>query len=298
MIASPTLTALDWDGWPARYAALQSRIHRTIDLTDLARASRIWASTSTAQKIKARLPAASATAPNITLAGSGDFHHVTLLLLELAARPDRPLSLVMFDNHPDWFSHRPRHHCGNWLWSAARLPGIIDITLIGPTARDLKWYSFYFAPMNHLRTGRVRLVPFNVPTVHVPGRGVFRFETIGADENAIPRALDRLRGRDVYVSIDKDCLGEREAVTDWDAGRLTLTQVTDALTRLTAQSRLVGADIIGDRSPEPLRGLLRRIDAGRWRRRTALSERDVAINVRSTVALLQAMGVPGEACDL
>ena len=44
--------------------------------------------------------------------GSGDFHHLSALLVR---RIPTPLTLVSFDNHPDWDIRPPRWCCGSWI---------------------------------------------------------------------------------------------------------------------------------------------------------------------------------------
>ena len=45
---------------------------------------------------------------NFVLYGSGDFHHLTALWLR---RIREPLTLISFDNHPDWDVRPPRWCC-------------------------------------------------------------------------------------------------------------------------------------------------------------------------------------------
>ncbi|NEJ11083.1 arginase, partial [Rhizobium leguminosarum] len=54
-----------------------------------------------------------ARGPQLAFMGSGDFHHVTALLLDTALER-RPVSttLVHFDNHPDWVNFEGGMHCG------------------------------------------------------------------------------------------------------------------------------------------------------------------------------------------
>ena len=47
-----------------------------------------------------------------TLFGSGDFHHLTALWLR---RVEKEVTVISFDNHPDWDVRPPRWGCGAWL---------------------------------------------------------------------------------------------------------------------------------------------------------------------------------------
>src|SRR5205814_10641729 len=58
-----------------------------------------------------------------------------------------------------------------------------------------------------------------------------------------------LRGRDVYVTIDLDCLRAEEAITNWENGRFTTVDLTWALGKLRELVQIVGGDICGAYSP-------------------------------------------------
>ncbi|MDB5324656.1 MAG: arginase [Phycisphaerales bacterium] len=289
MIADPFhIVALEWDEWLRSQPQLSGFVDERLNLNELRNRSRLWARGNALASLRLRL-AKTATSPRqVTLIGSGDFHYASLLLLEGVARVDRPVSLVLFDNHPDWFSHHPRHHCGNWVWSALRLPGVSDVTIIGPSSSDLAWHKFYFAPLGALREARLRLVPMDMATVRIPGAGRLTFDTFQTGGAA--RAIERLAGRDVYVSVDKDCLRAEDASTDWDAGRLTLSELAGAVRQVANACTIVGADITGERSASSLQGLFRRLDAGRLRERPALTTAEAQRNQTATFAVLRAIG--------
>ena len=63
------------------------------------------------------------------LLGSGDFHHLSLPLVELEARRQRSragsLRVVVLDNHPDNMRFPLGVHCGSWVGRAAALPGVV-----------------------------------------------------------------------------------------------------------------------------------------------------------------------------
>lgn len=58
-----------------------------------------------------------------------------------------------------------------------------------------------------------------------------------------------LRGTDVYVTIDLDCLRVEEAVTNWENGWFTIVDLAWALAKLRESSRIIGGDICGAYSP-------------------------------------------------
>ena len=58
----------------------------------------------------------------------------------------------------------------------------------------------------------------------------------------------------IYISIDKDVLDEKFAITDWDQGDMTLESMIKIISELTYNRELIGADICGDSGEDPLNG--------------------------------------------
>src|SRR4051812_30797352 len=82
----------------------------SIPARDLGPSVRLWSRTPALRELRCRLASAlpGGSGPELVFAGSGDFHHVTLLLLERAlARATEPVTLLHFDNHPDWARFAP-----------------------------------------------------------------------------------------------------------------------------------------------------------------------------------------------
>src|SRR4051794_40750161 len=170
--------------------------------------------------------------PAIPLYGSGDFHHVTLALLD---RISGPFNLLVLDKHPDWMRGIPFLHCGTWLRHALRLPNLNRVFHCGGETDFENAYQV-LAPWGELRTRRVVVFP--------AGR-VFRsggWEDVpvfplGRDPDAIREALqevlspyhEELTRHPLYVSIDKDVLTEAEAAVNWDSGLMTLPEAVAVL---------------------------------------------------------------------
>jgi hypothetical protein len=66
--------------------------------------------------------------PPFVLYGSGDFHYLTALLVE---RMPCPVTLVSFDNHPDWDRRPPRWSCGSWTRRALESDRVDHISVWG-----------------------------------------------------------------------------------------------------------------------------------------------------------------------
>jgi len=52
-------------------------------------------------------------------------------------------------------------------------------------------------------------------------------------------------GREVYVTIDLDCLRPEDAVTNWENGRFTVADLEWALGKLCEHARIIAGDICG-----------------------------------------------------
>jgi hypothetical protein len=192
--------------------------------------------------------------PTITFYGSGDFHHVTLALLE---RLPGPFNLLVLDKHPDWMRGVPFVHCGTWLHHALRLPNLKKVFHSGG---ELDFDNAYrlLAPWHELRSGRVVVFPARRVYVRggwksVPVRPLIRDSR--PLEAALREALapfhEDLARHPLYVSIDKDVLVEAEAAVNWDSGLLNLADAFSVLDMFleAAGRRLAGADVLGDWSP-------------------------------------------------
>ena len=91
---------------------------------------RIWREFG--HSLRAALPAKYGT----VLCGSGDFHHVSHLLLSFQS-PPRPIDVVVLDNHPDNMRFPFGIHCGSWVRHAAELPQVRRIHVVGITSPDV-----------------------------------------------------------------------------------------------------------------------------------------------------------------
>lgn len=299
-----TPIGLDIDGSVAVQSALVAELQCLMNLEHLENDIRLWSSEESWSELKGQIAALKSDLPGafLTFIGSGDFHHVTLALLE--QNKNESVTLVLIDNHPDWFREAPRYHCGNWVASALELPCIEEVIIVGPDSSDLSGYKLYTAPVRELRTGKLSIYPYRRRMSFMPGKRVlgnspyvelcpgtlgttFRFsvvEEVGIGE-CLSRLGRRLDGRKVYLSIDKDCLRPEEAVTDWEQGKLRLVDLEKGLGELLRMTQIVGADIVGERALRPLRGLRKRADALRFR--TLRSDRAiVALNQRTNLSLL------------
>jgi len=226
---------------------------RDLDCHDLGPALRLWSRPAALDQLAARLgeglPAAEG--PRLIFAGSGDFHHVTPLLLRRAceAAGDPPVTVVHFDNHPDWVKFENGMHCGSWVGRAARLPGVARVVTVGVCSPDIDRPRSKGADLDLVIDDRVELYPYHAPHgapgLQLCGRDWPSIESMG--EAAFADFLpSRIPTEAVYVTIDKDVLRPQDASTNWDQGRTSEAFLTTLIGRIADRHRLVGADVVGD----------------------------------------------------
>ena len=243
----------------------------TIPMRDLGPRLRLWSRERGMRLARARLAAAAPVAPAVHLLGSGDFHHLAVLLLEQLREP---VTLVHIDNHPDWVRLAPRWHCGSWINQALRLPQVARVLSLGMCSDDLVRPDLKGGNLPALEAGRIVLFPWQ----HAPSR-VWRRVADGAghryadgriqwrnlSESGLDAALTAImpciETDAIWFSIDKDVLPESAAVTNWDQGQMPLAAVTGIIRALGARKRVAGADICGEYSPPRHRNLFKRWEA-------------------------------------
>jgi len=239
------LRILDIDSSLSAQAGLATAAR--LDWRDLAQGLRLWGTSSALAEARGRLPAFQPG--ELSFIGSGDFHHLAALLIE---RAPMPLTLVHFDNHPDWVRLPPAWHCGSWINRVLERPQIAKVVTLGPCSDDLDWPQLKGGNWPALMSGRLELYPWR----HAPSRLLLRpayrwTELSGLDDPAafLDQLFAGLPTQDVWVSIDKDVLAPQQAATNWDQGGMSLEFLESALRLLAGRRRIVGADVCGDYSP-------------------------------------------------
>ncbi len=177
--------------------------------------------------------------------GSGDFHHLSALWVR---RVEEPVTLVSFDNHPDWDIRPPRWCCGSWMNRALDLPHVQHISVWG--CSNFECWGWHRVWGNHgdVRKGRLAVHPWA--------------DERSAEEQARPTSItqktwrDRfqefaagLAGKRVYVTVDIDGLRAEDAVTNWENGRFSAADVAWALDEIRRGGGvIVAGDLCGARS--------------------------------------------------
>ena len=179
------------------------------------------------------------------LYGSGDFHHVTALRLRSVAEP---IVLVAFDNHPDWAVGPVKWACGGWVNRALELPNVRWASVWGCGNFECWWPHQIFGNRRAERAEILEVHPWadDRPPKDRQRKGAILRENW---RQRYEELAERLAGKNVYVTVDLDCLRIEQAVTNWESGRFTVTDLEWALGKLRESSRIIGGDVCGAYSP-------------------------------------------------
>ncbi|CAA7626470.1 arginase family protein [Magnetospirillum sp. UT-4] len=258
LMAQPTLARLAEEG-----AA------QVVNLKPEAQALRLWTGRADMVALARRL-AEEGPPPgrgaDVTFMGSGDYHHLSVPLI--ARHAGRPLSVLHFDNHPDWGRWPPAYHCGSWVNRALELDAVAKVVTVGPCA-PAGWPQLKGANLGLLGQGRYELHPWRMGRSRRLGGGPVDWANLGEGgwDGFVATLADRLPTERVYVTIDKDVLHADEAVTNWDQGEMRLDHILACLRVLAGSHAIVGIDVCGEYAPPRFDGwgkrLLARLDQPR-----------------------------------
>lgn len=154
--------------------------------------------------------------------GSGNFHYLTYMLLQ---RYLTPLTLVVFDHHNDagYFPYNDFLSCGSWIVDAVHdFSHLQKVYIVGAATEEATWADSDSHP---------------------------KIEMIAEKEMNPERLFDLAREiptKDVYFSIDRDILTDKEIRTNWDQGNVSLKSLIEAVEIIAEGHVLIGADICGD----------------------------------------------------
>jgi len=245
----------------AQHKLLSRYPSEIIDFTSLSSSARLYLSRGLRQKILGLLSPQEENYP--TFLGSGDFHHVSEILI---SQIDAPACLLVFDFHPDWDILPPRFACGSWVSAALKNKNISKCILIGAGSDDLSSPALQTANLGVLADNRLEIYPYRHQPSRVyfrrvaPNRSITVEKGIFSDKitwHQLERQdlaaftlelIKRLPTRKVYISIDKDCLKNDFALTNWEEGFLHLDQLLTMLKLMRKNLDIIGLDVAGDYS--------------------------------------------------
>lgn len=259
-------------------------------LLSFKRIARLWCSSGEFKQVSREMQLANLN--QFVLLGSGDYHHLTLALLQ---QHQAPLTLVLFDNHPDWMRPPHQYHCGTWVYAAARLPQVARIVIVGLENGDLCGKKFQDGDVESYLNKKIVLLPYTAVEASVSTEQTVQIQSqLKASLKAgVQEILSHISTQHVYVSVDKDCLRLEDAITNWEQGTLPLETVIACITSIRESHAIVGADTVGDYSPpvftSPLKWIGSFLDrpANAWRLQVNVKANAVngAANVKIALAL-------------
>lgn len=242
-----------------------------IDLSYLGPRARLWMDKKTMKDIEGRIQGSLKS--SITFLGSGDFHHISHILIN---QFEQPLSLIIFDFHPDWDTLPPRFGCGSWLTQTLKNKNILKCILIGVSSSDISSWWVESGNLDSLKSDRLEIYPYS----HRPSLAFFKDvpanislkiekgffynkiywnELKGKDlTEFFLSLLKRIPTEQVYISIDKDCLKKEYALTNWEEGHMSLEEFLLMLKLIKENLDIIGMDITGDYSKISLAGNYKR----------------------------------------
>lgn len=191
--------------------------------------------------------------------GSGDFHHVSALLLRHRAATKQPFEIVVCDNHPDNMLYPFGIHCGSWVSYASRLPYVSHIHVIGITSDDITLRHAWENNWGALRQGKVSYwsIGKTARWLNWIGARQAHFNFSSAD-TLIDSFLKRLAQTErVYLSIDKDVFAPDVVQTNWDQGCFAFQHLEAVIT--ACRHKLAGVDVTGEVSAFQYNSLFKRV---------------------------------------
>ena len=300
------LRVLDIDGSVAEQPGFAELISegsaQCLDFRAEERALRLWTSSARLRRLRERLAAASppGRGPLITFYGSGDYHHIATALIE--ACPE-PLTVLHFDNHPDWVQFPPTHNCGGWINRTLALPQVRRVVTLGVCSGDLAYPQLKTGNVAALASGRLEIHPWRAapsrvwgPVADGPGHrlrdGYIEWIGLASQpwQEFINALVARLPTEAVWLTIDKDVLRPADAATNWDQGEMPLDTLLAAIERIAAALDIVGVDVCGEYSVPRFSDPLKRFAAWLDRSDVEPAHDAQARNDRTNRTLLAALG--------
>lgn len=217
---------------------------------------------SALRALRAEVEPALRAEPPLVFMGSGDYHHVSFLLIERLRRLGERVQVVVLDNHPDNMRYPFGIHCGSWVWHVSRLPFVARVHVAGITSPDVEGAHAIENHLAPLRSGRVVYwcVNRNLGALRMFGvRNSRSFPSVAAMLEGLAAELAGAH-EPVYFSIDKDVLAHDVVQTNWDQGVMRLEELEAAIGML--QGRLIGSDVVGDVSSYRYRSRFKRLLSG------------------------------------
>jgi arginase family enzyme len=216
------------------------------------------------------------------LSGSGDFHHLTAVF---ARQVKEPFAILSFDNHPDWDIRPPHWSCGAWVNRALENPLVQQVAVWGCGSFECGLPWRLLGNRSACRSGRLWVAPWQAEGKKYPSW----LHPISTSNwrPAFAQFVESIQTPAIYVTVDLDCLGESDAITNWENGRFALADLVWAISLLRKKVRIVGGDLCGAfsamRYGSRFQALAGRFDHPRQRIVTDQERRSVNLHALETI---------------
>lgn len=194
--------------------------------------------------------------------GSGDYHHVSHLLIS-RLQPllqNSKLTVVIVDNHPDNMRLPFGIHCGSWVTHTAALPFVDHVHVIGITSNDIGLGHAIENRLTPLIRSKLTYWSTRVNVSWAHRIGLKRaFRSFNNTDELISSFISAQyhERQPIYLSIDKDALSPKFIRTNWDQGTMESRHLTDLISSFS--NRLIACDVTGEVSDYSYNNLFKRI---------------------------------------
>ena len=214
------------------------------------------------RQLGAELAPALEDRPPVVFLGSGDYHHVSLLLIERLRAIKTPIQVVVFDNHPDNMRYPFGIHCGSWVWHVSRLPFVARVHVVGITSTDVELGRLWENHLGPLYSGKVVYYALQRNLRPMQRIGIRHSRSFQSMRELLDALLASLAATSepIYLSIDKDVLSRDVVQTNWDQGVMRLDELFNAIQGFLP--RLIASDVVGEVSCYRYRSLFKRMLSG------------------------------------
>lgn len=162
----------------------------------------------------------------ISFLGSGNHHYTTYIILKMIKKP---FTLIVFDNHTDMKESvfGDILSCGSWVnKSIENIDNLEEVILLGvnKTYENLK-------PDKIEKIKKVKII---------------NNENINNVDYVNSFLKKEVSKKNIYISIDKDVLSSKYAMTNWDQGSMSIDSLLNILRYLNSNFNILGIDVCGE----------------------------------------------------
>ncbi|WP_047986406.1 arginase family protein [Ornithinibacillus californiensis] len=163
--------------------------------------------------------------------GSGNYHYVSYIL---QSQMKLPYTLILFDHHTDILPAPSENliSCGSWvLESLKTLPMLKKVYILGVSEETNQ----------------------NIPESVQDKVVIYTKNSLQTNLSTITKSMIKnIPTEAVYISMDKDVLDTKDAMTGWDHGTLRLKQMLKMVKELSKSKDFRGVDVCGEYPVNPM----------------------------------------------